>query len=174
MQTAIMKDWNRGFSYTDAKTGENYKVSFDVKVQVYNKDNPKEGSGLFSGKNNPFSTGNFIEVGATSQDVSRSSVKGGDEGKWRGYGSDPSSHEFGHIIGLGDHYSDSKGIEQGWKGNVMAETAGNGQVEQKNINAVASPLINQYHESKQYDFNKSSGNFIWNYKTKIDESNPHW
>lgn len=62
MQTAIMSDWNKGFSYTDSKTGQKYAVNFDVKVQVYNKDNPKEGPGLFSDKNNPFSTSNFIEV----------------------------------------------------------------------------------------------------------------
>jgi hypothetical protein len=174
MQSAIMKEWNQGFSYTDSKTGENYKVSFDVKVQVYDKENSQNKPGLFSDKNNPFSTANFIEVGATSNDVSRSYVNGGDEGKWRGYGTDPSSHEFGHLIGLDDHYSDSKGIESGWKGNIMAEPAGKGNVQQKNIDALASPLIERYHESKQYEFNKSSGNLTWIYKTKIDESRPNW
>ena len=165
MQTAIMSDWNKGSSYTDSKTGQKYAVSFDVKVQVYNKDNPKEGPGLFSDKNNPFSTSNFIEVGATPKDIARSYVSGGDEGQWRGYGSDPSSHEFGHLIGLRDHYSDANGTEAGWKGNVMAEPAGRGKVQQKNIDAVASPLINKYRES---------GSTTNTYKTKIDENNPSW
>jgi hypothetical protein len=48
MQATIMKDWNKGFSYTNASTGEKYKVSFDVNVQVYNKDNPNEGPGFTS------------------------------------------------------------------------------------------------------------------------------
>jgi len=165
IQTSIMSDWNKGFSYTDSKTGQKYKVSFDVKVQVYNKDNPKEGPGLFSDKNNPFSTSNFIEVGATSKEIDRSYVRGGDEGKWRGYGSDSFSHEFGHLIGLRDHYSEAKGAESSWKGNVMAEPAGQGQVEQKNIDALASPLINRYN---------NSGNATQKYQTKIDESNPSW
>lgn len=64
-----------------------------------------------------------------------------------------------------DHYSDANGTEAGWKGNVMAEPAGQGKVEQKNIDAVASPLINKYRES---------GSTTQTYKTKIDENNPSW
>jgi hypothetical protein len=174
MQSDIMKNWNKGLSYTDSKTGEKYKVSFDVKVQVYNKDNPKEGPGILSNKNNPFSTANFIEVGATSKEVSRSFVSGGDEGQWRGYGTDSAPHEFGHLIGLGDQYTDSKGANPNWGGNIMAEPAGKGTVDQRNIDAVAAPLVNQYQNSKQYYFNQNSKNCSQEFNTKIDENNPSW
>jgi RHS repeat-associated protein len=172
MQKSIMKGWNKGFSYTDSKTNENYKVSFDVNVQYINIFNSKEET---STNTMDFSnTFNLIEVGATSKDVSRSSVNGGDKGKWRGYGIDPSEHEFGHLIGLNDHYTDTKGPDLGWEGNVMAEPAGMGKVQQKNINALAFPLINEYKKSFQYNFNRNSNNISKQYKTKINETNPSW
>jgi hypothetical protein len=56
----------------------------------------------------------------------------------------------------------------------MAEPAGQGQVEQKNIDAMAAPLINEYHESREYELNQNSGSANKSFKTKIDESNPSW
>ena len=172
MQSNIMKNWNNGSSYTDSKTGETYKVNFNVSVQVYNKENPSEGPGLFSNKNNPFSMANFIEVGATPKEVTTSYVSGGDEGLWRGYGTDSAPHEFGHLIGIADQYIKNVGPKEGWSGNIMAEPAGQGKVEQKNIDAFAAPLIEQYHDSKQYYFNQNSTNCSQEFKTKIDDYIP--
>ncbi|MBN2788266.1 MAG: hypothetical protein JXQ69_08095, partial [Paludibacteraceae bacterium] len=177
MQNAIMNDWNNsgnGWTYTDRATGEVYNVKFNVSVEVYDKKNPTNNPTFIPDSWNPISTNNYIEIGATQEDVSRSYVKGGDEGEWRGYGTDPSSHEFGHLIGLDDRYSDTNGTYLGWEGNVMGEPAGQGVVQQKNINNLVTPIINEYKESEQYEFNKGSTNIFWEYKSKIDESAPGW
>ena len=170
IQKSIMNEWNRGFVYIDEKTREKYKVIFDVNVKMYDTNNPNNSPGYLSDRYNPFSTNNYVEIGATGNDVKRSFVIGGDEGKWRGYGLDPSVHEFGHLIGLRDHYSDESGIENGWSGNVMSEPAGYGLVEQKNINAVAMPIVDRYKRSKQYRSHDKHKTYI----TTIDERNPNW
>jgi hypothetical protein len=73
-------------------------------------------------------------------------------------------------LGLGDHYTNLKGANSGWSGNIMAEPAGQGKVEQKNIDALAAPLIEEYHDSKQYYFNQNSTNCSQEFKTKIDNN----
>lgn len=93
---------------------------------------------------NPASRANYVEVGATSADVARSFVQGFDEGAWRGYGADPSSHEFGHTLGLDDHCTDALGADPGWSGNTMAEPAGQGVFQQRNINELVGGLVGGY------------------------------
>lgn len=110
----------------------------------------------------------------------RSYVRGGDEGQWRANGrggltlaqDDPAPHEFGHLIGLTDRYS-SSGANAGWTGNIMAEPAMKGIVEQKNIDAVLSHIVSKYNSSftKWLNDNVGSNN---QYNSKIDESNPKW
>lgn len=172
MQSNIMNDWDKGWTYKD-KNGKEYSVSFNVKVALYDTKDPKKGPGFFSNKNNPFNRDNFIEVGATSTDVQRSYVTGGDEGQWRGYGVDPSSHEFGHIIGLDDHYTDATGTDPAWVGNIMGEPAGKGVVEQKNIDALMAPLVKQFNDKKDRNNARNITNQT-TYNIEIDENNPKW
>jgi hypothetical protein len=198
MQKNIMNAWNNGSKYKD-ENGVEYKVIFDVNVKVYNPEKPKAGPGFFSGKNNPFSSDNYIEV---DNKATRSYVSGGDEGCWRAKGrngkslalDDSAPHEFGHLIGLADRYTEGKGANVGWSGNIMAESAMKGKVEQKNIDAI----LNNQFTSNFYDFEKdynsrieaNKSNLNWStkgfgipyihnkidpvYKTKIDENNPSW
>jgi RHS repeat-associated protein len=157
MQQDIMKFWgknadtNTNWTYKDNKKKKEYNVTFDVNVKLYDKENPSSIPGLFSGRYNPFNRDNYIEV----TDTDRSYVSGGDEGVWRSNGrngktlsqDDPAVHEFGHLLGFDDRYTDKFGSNEGWKGNVMAEPTMKGKVEQRNINALVTPIVNEYNLS---------------------------
>ncbi len=197
MQKDIMGAWGKPATYTD-KNGQIYNVKFDVKVEIYNPENPTEGPGLFSGKNNPWNTDNYIQL---NNDDKRSFVLGGDEGEFRTKGrngksfaaDDPAPHEFGHILGLIDRYIEGGGVQSGWKGNIMAEPAMKGKVEQKNIDAIMKNVFTDdfYEFEKEYyntvEANKNNSAWsqrlglpnIYNeenpvYETKIDNSSVNW
>lgn len=174
IQTNMMNDWNQGWTYKDSDTGQEYTVSFNVNVDVYDKKNSSEGPGFFSNKNNSFNRDNFIEIGANATDVARSYVRSGDEGKWRGYGTDPSSHEFGHLIGLKDRYTDASGADLSWAGNIMAEPAGAGIVEQKNIDALAAPLVKSFNYQKNKSYVQKDILYQRIYNVQINENRPKW
>lgn len=168
MQKTIMDDWNRGFTYIDPPTSDHYSVEFDVTVEVYNKKDPSKGPDISTSlRAMAWGVKNYIYVGATSSDVDRSYVQAGFKGRWRGYGNDPSSHEFGHLIGMRDQYSDRRGARPGWKGNVMAEAAGYGVVEQKNIDALMGHMLPKYKATKNYVKNEDL-------TIELKESNPGW
>ena len=76
-------------------------------------------------------------------------VKRTQSGVLRGFGrngmdirdDNPAPHEFGHMLGLKDKYSKSKEaygtpINDIWEKNIMANPAGKGMVEKKNLEAV--------------------------------------
>ena len=165
-QSSIMGDWNKGWRYTDAASGKTFDVKFDINVKLYNPSNPTAEPWFIPGAWNPFSTDNYINVDLSSP---RSYVSGGDEGVWRGAGrggrplasDNPAPHEFGHLIGLDDRYTDTGGARTGWSGNIMAEPAGRGRAEQRNIDAILRNTLQNYKGQSDY-------------KTKIDESNPSW
>jgi len=199
MQADIMGAWNTGATYTD-KNGQVYNVKFDVKVEIYNPSNPSESPGLFSGKNNPWNTDNYIQL---NNDDKRSFVSGGDEGEWRTKGrfgrtlanDDPAPHEFGHLLGLADRYKDVNGVsvpDKGWEKNLMGSSR-TGKVDQRNIDAIMANVFTQDFYDFQADYNSrveaNKGNysasqwlgvpFIHNsvnptYETKIDNSSMNW
>jgi RHS repeat-associated protein len=158
MQSDIMGAWStnggKAWTYTDPGTGSVYNVKFDVTVQLYKG---QEGIDPFVIPEswNPSNTENFIEVG---DDVGRSYVMGGDEGSWRSKGrgdlslaeDDSAPHEFGHLLGLADRYN-KKGPKAGWEGNIMAEPAMAGAVEQRNIDAIVAPILKEFNDAKQMD-----------------------
>ncbi len=177
MQTNIMNAWSKDangntWKYIDASTGKTYNVVYDINVKQYDPSDPSNEPGLFSGKNNPFNTDNYVEVDNNSK---RSFVKGGDEGVWRGKGrngmtlsqDDSAPHETGHLLGLPDQYIEGGGEKKGWKGNIMAEPAMQGNVEQKNINNMVAPLIDEYNSSLTKEINENLGTDL-QYNTKID------
>ncbi|MEE0997835.1 MAG: RHS repeat-associated core domain-containing protein [Paludibacteraceae bacterium] len=135
--------------------GKNYKLKWDVKVRVKNKGETTDYNGInnyitpFIGKNKKNGRPN-------------SYVSGTNKGEWRADGTSPASHEFGHILGLRDRYvtksqekylNNKYGVQNtyglkfiGWEGNIMSEPAGRGSVEQKNLNVLFKPLMQQYHD----------------------------
>ena len=176
MQNDIMKAWGsdngKPWSYTDG-AGNAYNVKFDVSVSLY--DGKAQSDPFIIPESwDPTNRDNFIEVGASLKEVGRSFVQGGDEGEWRGTGrngmslsqDNPAPHEFGHLMGLGDRYTDSKGVNPGWKGNIMGES-GTGKVEKRNINGIIGDAMKAY-EAFQADKNNANKPF----KYEIDTNNP--
>lgn len=165
-QESIHREWNAVDTFTHAGTGRTFNVNFDVRVQLLDPDNPTDVPLIIPGAWNPWNTDNYIEV---DNDATRSYVAGGDEGEWRGQGrggatladDDPAPHEFGHLIGLDDRYTDSGGVQAGWEGNIMGEAAGMGTVDQRSIDAIFNNVLEDYEGEEEYE-------------TEIDESNPSW
>lgn len=104
MKGDIMKAWgsNNGKPWTEKDaSGKTYNVKFDVSVKLYD-GKEKSDPTVIPESWNPFNRDNFINVGATLNDVGRSDVEGGDEGNWRGVGrggvplsqDDPATHEL--------------------------------------------------------------------------------
>jgi len=124
--------------------GDNYQVNFDVSVKVAEKEPSllKKISSLFFGNKN------YVNVDSS---ITRSSVLGGSLGMWRANGrngkslanDNPAAHEFGHLLGFMDRYSEHGGANHGWSGNIMAEPAMKGNVEQRNIDAIGKYLMNR-------------------------------
>lgn len=157
MQSDIMTKWGAqsngsGWTYTDAGTGTTYDVKFDVTVQLY-EGKEKNDPFIIPESWNPNNRENFVEVGATLKDVDRSYVQGGDEGQWRGTGrggkplaaDDPAPHEFGHLLGLDDRYTDKKGPNKGWEKNIMGDSQ-SGNVEQRNIDGIVGDAVKGYNK----------------------------
>ena len=79
-----------------------------------------------------FRTKNLIRV---DSDITRSGMY-----EWRSHGrggnsledDNPAPHEFGHLLGFRDRYTDSKGREPGWERNIMGNSR-EGDTEQRNI-----------------------------------------
>ena len=75
------------------------------------------------------------------------------ESGWNEAGDFP--HEFGHLLGLKDHYqyenvSDGNPVpkvEPGWEGEMMSSPAGEGNVTNKTLLPILGPLINQYNST---------------------------
>jgi len=71
-------------------------------------------------------------------------------------------------LGLPDRY-DANGAQQGWQGNIMAEPAMNGAVEQRDINTILRPIVNQYLVSPECTVNENpTGSLPFNYIIDVD------
>jgi RHS repeat-associated protein len=187
MQQNITNAWStdskgNNWTYTDKASGQVYNVKFDVAVELYD-GKPQSDPFIIPDAWNPSSTNNYIEVYATQAEmksdasngpVSYVNTAGGDQGEWRGYGTDPSAHEFGHIIGLDDQYlseSEAKKLGKNYgdykspamKGDIMAEPPNQGKVTQNTIDRLIKPLIDNYKESDDY----GKQNTV--HETKIDD-----
>jgi len=177
MQSDITKSWgtNNGkpWSYDDGN-GNKYNVKFNVSVSLY-EGKEKNDPTIIPESWNPNNRDNFIEIGSSLKEVGRSFVQGGDEGEWRGVGrngmslsqDDPAAHEFGHLMGLGDRYTDGKGADSGWGGNVMGKPAGKGKVEQKNINGILLDVMKAFQA-----FQADKNNINKTFRYEINDRNP--
>jgi hypothetical protein len=117
--------------------GEHYFVSINVNVSVGTTPNRYKFILNFA-----LGTENNVKA---DDSITRSSVTAGFWGSWRTQGrngstlasDNPAAHEFGHLLGFKDRYTDSGGAMPGWEGNIMAEPAMHGIVEQRNIDAMS-------------------------------------
>ena len=166
MQQDINTIW--GGKYSVKYKNHTYDVSIVATVSLYgNKE--QNIPFVILDKFNPFSRNNYIEV---SNRVKRSFVKRGDEGKWRSEGrhgislseDDSAPHEFGHLLGLDDHYSDVNGKsipEEGWESNIMGNSV-SGKVDERNIFDILKEVLIKYDEWRNN----------WNYGEFRYEINP--
>ena len=165
-QDDIMANW--GSMKTYEHEGKTYNLTWDVNVRAVGKNFDYN----LDGKSNYLEVivGNNSGVGKTNIGYIRPNGRNG-----MSINEDnPMSHEFGHIIGLYDKYikdgESSKPISPDWKGNVMAEPAGVGKVEKKNLDILFSKIMEAYKEN-----NESSWNRFWNsifgYDYNINDQN---
>ena len=168
MQADVNKKWGGSYSAKSAN-GTTFEVSVKVKIKLY-QDKEKSSPVLIPQSWNPFNRDNFIEV---TDDDSRSYVKKGDEGTWRSHGrngkslaqDDPAPHEVGHLLGLGDRYTDENGVDPGWEGNIMGDS---GDVDQRNIDGILKDAMNKYNE-----WIKDPANANKEFRYEINTSNPN-
>ena len=139
-QDDIMNNWGSMTSYE--YKGNTYELNWDVNVRVAEKNEVEELNGL----------NNYMEVSSENSYVVNSQ-----KGKIRNVGRDgipfefdnPMSHEFGHILGLKDKYqkggaNPNEPVSPEWTGNIMAEEAGVGLVDKKNLDILFPKAIDSY------------------------------
>ena len=144
-QQNIMDNWGKMNTYVYDQFI--YHLDWNINVRV-----AEEGEKMvYDGTNN------FMEV--TDEG---SWVKNSNHGKIRGKGwnekpleeTNPMSHEFGHMLGLKDKYQKIGGKDyvtlKGWKGNVMGEASGEGQVEMKNLDILLPKAIEWLNFVSEY------------------------
>ncbi len=148
MQKDISEVWDTGWTYTDEKTNTKYSVKFEVEVRV------TKHSWTHGYRNDS----NVIQVGGV--DRSYVDAKKAKKGAWRENEPDPAPHEFGHLLGLDDRYSDEGGSDEGWEGNIMAEPAMEGKVEQKNIDSIIKPYAESHNNRWFPKWNKSTTHHV--------------
>lgn len=175
----IQRDWGTNpetgepWTYLATTTDEEgiseikgYTVRFDVNVDVINPRTPAERQAVTNRHDNPEDYDNYVQAVSLEQAVLegglRSYVGHGDMGRWRAFDSggdsvldiSPASHEFGHLLGFGDRYTDTTKIvdgkevpqyvpDVGYEGNIMAEASGQGPVTQTMINGLAHSAMYQ-------------------------------
>ncbi|WP_299441934.1 DUF6443 domain-containing protein [uncultured Aquimarina sp.] len=143
IQNLVNSIWGASnFGYTDEE-GNEYDVVFDTNVEVYDEENTELEDG-----------DNLVEI---IDGTGRSRVgRDGASGKWYKQGQSGNKwektllypHEFGHLLGLDDRYSDnwlSKGStpDRGWEDNIMASIVGD--VEQRNIDGFLKDAVAKYN-----------------------------
>ncbi len=143
-QKQIVSAWSKdknGNARTYTKDGKTYQVSFDVKITAGSSNLANENNRNYDGKNN------YIQVVNGNDNTVRSKVEGTNSGVWAS-GTNEAYHEFGHLLGLQDRYTDTANGSKpnsGYEGNVMGSYGG--KVEQKNINAFLNKPVNSLIES---------------------------
>jgi RHS repeat-associated protein len=168
-QQNIMNNWGQMNTYVYDQFI--YHLDWNINVRV-----AKEGEKMvYDGTNN------FMEVTDKG-----SKVENSNHGKIRGKGwnektieeTNPMSHEFGHMLGLKDKYQKIYKNDyvtlKGWKGNIMGEYSGEGQVEMKNLDILLPKAIkwfNLANEGVLIAFPCSESN---NYLYFINNNNREW
>jgi RHS repeat-associated protein len=171
MQSDINKKWGGTYNARTSNGKSSFSVAVNVKVGLYD-GKEKADPFVIPESWNPYNRDNFIEIGAGDK---RSYVVGGDEGEWRSQGrdrmtlaqDDPAPHEVGHLLGLGDQYTDKDGANKGWEQNIMGNSQ-KGNVEQRNIDGILKDAMKAYEKWVQDPQNKGK-----EFKYEINTNNPH-
>ena len=145
----ILDNWGKLDTYMHDM--EIYNVVWDVNVRVAE---PNE-TYVFNGVNNYMEVNNDKDTGVfgTNHGRIRNESKYGIPFEY----DNPMSHEFGHILGLWDKYITDKEskhygnpVSSDWTGNVMAEEAGVGLADKKNLDIILPKAIKYFQSVKGY------------------------
>ena len=155
----IMESWSKdanGNAWTTEHNGETYTVNFEVDVSVNNRMGIK-GNRDYNGMNN------YIGIGR-----SRSNVTNNHDGNWMVAHSSENAgaHEFAHLLGLNDRYTDVGNVSvphKGWEGNIMGTYGG--KLEQRNIDGIFNS-VRQYRNETDGIKTPSGYIFILNAKNR--------
>ena len=158
-QNLFNETWGKQKSIT--YNGQDYSIDWHVTITTKEKVTTKEWN-----KGNEDGYHNYLEiVNNDPYDTQRASHvtnnyygqinknKYWSESGWNEAGDFP--HEFGHLLGLKDHYQyeNASGdnpvpkVEPGWEGEMMSSPAGEGNVTNKTLLPILGPLINQYNST---------------------------
>ena len=181
----IMDNWGKMNTYVYDEVI--YQIVWNINVRV-----AEEGESMnFNGINN------YLEVlhensTYNGKKITNSRIYNSNHGFIRGKGwygmsfeeTNPMAHEFGHIMGIVDRYANQQPMK-GWEGNIMAESAGKGIVEMRNLNIflpkaidylIFANIVSKNAPYIQYSINnknreqkneKNSFNYYWKYSNSI-------
>lgn len=157
MQKDINLKWGGKFTAQTSDGKKSFPVGVNANVRLY-KGKEKNDPTIIPESWDSSNRDNFIEI---QEGSSRSYVTGGDEGVWRSEGrngrsladDDPAPHEFGHLLGLDDRYTDKNGADAGWENNIMGNSR-TGKVEQRNIYAILGDAMKAYEVWSKDENNK--------------------
>ena len=129
-------------SYTEFNTASHkYKISWNIHVRPLGANEKIDYS-------KP--TNNYLNIKSSGRSYVRGTVDGEIRTDISAHGN-PLPHEFGHILGLRDRYEHDTNLPYaGWEGNVMAEPAGEGLVEVRNIDSLLKPFVGLYETYAKY------------------------
>ena len=132
---SLNNTWGMQTQYTDDQ-GNEYSINWNIDVRI-------AGEGEQPNYESPVN--NYLEI-ISGKDGQISKVYGTNRGQIRANIKDSNAmpHEFGHILGLHDRYHGNNS-DPGWERNIMAEPAGKGEVQKKNMDSLLSPLL--FHEN---------------------------
>ncbi len=134
-ENALDNSWE-SYKTLISNSGKAYKINWNVSVEVKQK--------IYKSTVAPPSV-NFYDIIPFGRSKTYDTCRGYLRSDI-GANGNPIMHEFGHIIGLMDHY-EGNSSDAGWEGNVMAESAGKGVVQQQNIDDMLLPITEKYEKS---------------------------
>jgi RHS repeat-associated protein len=178
----IMNSWGalNEYEYKD----KTFTVTWNINVELAKNGEPM----VFDGVNNYIECKKDIAFSTTEMNKGTWRSRNSNGGLLTSEGDNPAIHEFGHILGLRDRYitrSEAKRtnlsyktIFEGWEGNVMAEPAGKGVVETKNLDILFSPALETHKfmiDAFEKEFPSSPRRFPYDnksYKINKDHREP--
>ncbi|MBS1961211.1 MAG: hypothetical protein JST04_03265 [Bdellovibrionales bacterium] len=174
IRTSILRYWAKRpkdgmtWTYFDSTDSRTYDVVFEVQVSLLGGRERQERNVVSSSWATPISDRNSIRTPAENTD---SYVSGGNHGVWSPNYPGTYAHEFGHLLGLDDHYTVGTDgyshAKPGYETNIMANTV-SGRVEQINIDPIAGRIVSEFRRARA----NPDANLGVEFQTTIDIRNP--
>jgi len=163
-QDDIMNNW--GSMKTYEYEGKTYNLTWDVNVNAIGENRKHD----YNGKNNYLRIRHGRNSGIV--EMNKGYIRPSGRNGMTLEEDNPMSHEFGHILGLIDRYkANNEPISSDWEGNVMAEEAGKGKVETKNLDSFLPMAIETYKSNNATNLWNQILNKIFGYDFYLNQKN---